>query len=664
MENDKLVENPVNVAERPSSRLYASAESENNGSIDHSRDSIVSRFERVAAANPNKVAVVCGDASQTYEALNSQANQVARHLRGLGVCADSFAAIYLDRSPKMLVAILGILKAGGAYLPIDATYPAARVLEMLDDAKPIAILTTESLVADISEQIGELAVSILVVDELVAEVSLGLANPPLAAGGDDLAYMIYTSGSTGKPKGVMVTHRNVVRLLDQTGQWFHFDSNDVWTMFHSIAFDFSVWEIWGSLLAGGRLVIVPFAVSRSPRDFYNLLSAENVTVLNQTPSAFSMLVQVEQTVALLPLHLRLVIFGGEALQYRRLAPWFERHRDTNPQLINMYGITETTVHVTYRAIKACETESVHESLIGVPIPDMQLHLLDAAGKPVAAGEVGEIYVGGAGVSRGYHNRPQLTRERFIANPFVDSADARLYRTGDLARLRPDGELVYLGRNDSQVKINGFRIELGEVEAAMAAVPGVQQSCVIAHTDGSGEARLAAYFVPSLAAELDAGYFGRFFAEKIPAHMRPSSYTRLKELPLTLNGKLDTAALPPPSVSASLQHLSVPQTLSAIEEEIARVFTETLDLRRIGLDDNFFDSGGTSLLLIRAHLRLQARFARPVPVTLMFEYPTVRLLAKGLSIDRPAASSIDAVQEQARKTKHAFARVRAAKSVAS
>ena len=663
MENDELIENPVNGVERLYSRFHASAGSWNGGSIGHSRDSIVGLFERVAAMNPNKVAVVCGDASQTYETLNSKANHVARHLRELGVCADSFVAIYLDRSPEMLVAILGILKAGGAYLPIDATYPAVRALEMLDDARPIAVLTTELLVANIAEQISKLSVSIAAIDELVAETSLGLANPPLAAGGPNLAYMIYTSGSTGKPKGVMVTHRNVVRLLDQTDQWFHFDSNDVWTMFHSIAFDFSVWEIWGSLLTGGRLVIVPFAVSRSPRDFYALLSAEKVTVLNQTPSAFSMLVQVEQSVAPLPLHLRLVIFGGEALQYRKLAPWFERHGDASPQLVNMYGITETTVHVTYRTIKAGEAESVQESLIGVPIPDMQIHLLDASGKPVAAGEVGEIYVGGGGVSRGYHNRPQLNRERFIADPFVDSANAKLYRTGDLARLRLDGELVYLGRNDSQVKINGFRIELGEVEAAMAAVPGVQQSCVVAHTDGSGEARLAAYFVPSRGAELDARYFGRFFAERIPAHMRPSSYTRLKELPLTVNGKLDTAALPAPSVGPSLQQEGVPQSLSAIEEEVARVFTETLDLRSIGPDDNFFDCGGTSLLLIRAHLRLQARFARPIPVTLMFECPTVRLLAKGLSIDKPALSSIDAVQEQARKTRDAFARVRAAKSVA-
>ncbi len=350
------------------------------------------------------------------------------------------------------MAILGALKAGGAYLPIDSMYPVARVVEMLEDARPVAILTTASLAAGLSAQISGLPLSILNVEDLLAGAPTGLENPPLAAVEDDLAYMIYTSGSTGKPKGVMVTHKNVVRLLAQTEQWFHFDSNDVWTMFHSIAFDFSVWEIWGCLLTGGRLVIVPFAVSRSPGEFYGLLSAERVTVLNQTPSAFSMLMQVEQNAVLLPLRLRLVIFGGEALQYRKLAPWFERHGDTAPQLINMYGITETTVHVTYRAITARDAQSVQESLIGDPIPDMQIHLLGASGEPVAEGEVGEIYVGGGGVARGYHNRPQLNEERFIPDRFAQSPGARLYRTGDLARVRPDGELVYLGRNDSQVKI--------------------------------------------------------------------------------------------------------------------------------------------------------------------------------------------------------------------
>jgi amino acid adenylation domain-containing protein len=665
MENTKLVDNPVNEAERFICS-HASAGPDKDGLTAGSGDSIVRLFERVSAANSDKTAVVCENVSLTYGSLNDRANFIARHLRGLGVRADSFVAIYLDRSAEMLIAMLGILKAGGAYLPIDSTYPVARVLEMLEDAKPIAILTSRSLVVGLSEQIAALSVSIVEMEDLLGGASSGVVDLPEAVGGEDLAYMIYTSGSTGKPKGVMVTHRNVIRLLTQTDEWFHFNSSDVWTMFHSIAFDFSVWEIWGCLLTGGRLVIVPFAVSRSPRDFYDLLSAEKVTVLNQTPSAFSMLVQVEQDVSPLPLSLRFVIFGGEALQYRKLASWFQRHGDTAPQLINMYGITETTVHVTYRVIKASEAELVQESLIGVPIPDLQIHLLDAAGKSVAAGEVGEIYVGGGGVSRGYHNRPQLNLERFVPDPFADFPGARLYRTGDLARVRPDGELVYLGRNDSQVKINGFRIELGEVEAAMAAVPGVQQSCVVAQADGSGTARLAAYFVAAPGAELTANFFGKFFAERMPAHMRPSSYTQLKELPLTVNGKLDAAALPAPLVGAGAgaQEGGMPRSLSDTEAQVARVFTDTLDLRKIGSDDNFFDCGGTSLLLIRAHLRLQAQFERPIPVTLMFECPTVRSLAKRLSGDKPGLSEVNAVRQQAQKTRDAFARVRAAKSVAS
>lgn len=661
MGNDKLTANPVGEAERLFSRSPALGESEKNGPPGTSC-SIVSLFERVAGTNPDNVASVCGNTSQTYGVLNSRANYIAGYLQRLGVRTDSFVAIYLDRSPEMLMAILGTLKAGGAYLPIDSMYPVARVVEMLEDARPVAILTTASLAAGLSAQISGLPLSILNVEDLLAGAPTGLENPPLAAVEDDLAYVIYTSGSTGKPKGVMVTHKNVVRLLAQTEQWFHFDSNDVWTMFHSIAFDFSVWEIWGCLLTGGRLVIVPFAVSRSPGEFYGLLSAERVTVLNQTPSAFSMLMQVEQNAVLLPLRLRLVIFGGEALQYRKLAPWFKRHGDTAPQLVNMYGITETTVHVTYRVITAGDAQSVQESLIGEPIPDMQIHLLGASGDPVAEGEVGEIYVGGGGVARGYHNRPHLNEERFIPDRFAQSPGARLYRTGDLARVRPDGELVYLGRNDSQVKINGFRIELGEVEGAMAEAPGVKQSCVVAHTDGEGTQRLAAYFVAAAGVELTADFLGRFFAGRVPAHMRPSSYTRLMALPLTVNGKLDASALPPPSMGEGA-NTQTQQTLSEIEQQVARVFLDTLDIRNIGLDDNFFDCGGTSLLLIRANLRLQAQFARPIPVTAMFECPTVRSLAMRLATDRASSTGINAVQQQARRARDVFARARAAKSEA-
>jgi amino acid adenylation domain-containing protein len=636
-----------------------------NGFGNRSNETIVSRFERVVAEDPDRIASVCGKLSQTYGTLNVQANHLAEHLRAAGVRINAFVAIYLDRSPEMLTAILGTLKAGGAYLPIDSKYPVVRVSEMLEDARPVAILTTTALAEGLSEQFSRLSLAVVKLDEFFAPGrSDVLENPTLAATEDDLAYLMYTSGSTGKPKGVMVSHTNVVRLLDQTEPWFHFNSNDVWTMFHSIAFDFSVWEVWGCLLTGGRLVIVPFAVSRSPRDFYNVLFAEQVTVLNQTPSAFSMLIQVEQSAAPVSLSLRFVIFGGEALQYRKLAPWFERHEDTAPQLVNMYGITETTVHVTYRPIKAVEAELVQESLIGVPIPDLQIYLLDDEGSPVAEGDVGELYVGGGGVTHGYLNRPQLNEERFIVDRFAQSPGARLYRSGDLARLRPDGEMVYLGRNDSQVKINGFRIELGEVEATMAAAPGVQQSCVVVHADRGGNQRLAAYFVAAPEAELSARVLGEFCAGRLPAHMRPSSYTRLAELPLTVNGKLDQAALPAYSIGSDATDHEAPQSLSESEERVARIFEDVLDLRRIGPDDNFFDCGGTSLLLIKAHLRLQAQFERLIPVTMMFECPTVRSLATRLLSDGPTSSDRNAVQQQAQKARSAFARARAAKGMAS
>jgi amino acid adenylation domain-containing protein len=668
MENDD-VKNSTTEGERLIDLPEAQDDPGKEGFAGLALDTIVSAFERVAAAKSEQIAVVCGEIRWTYGELNAKSNHLARRLRELGVRTDSFVAIYLDRSPEMLAAILGILKAGGAYLPVDFGYPKTRVLEMLEDARPVAIVTAAKLASELSKELSAMSISVVEMDGADAlAVSSGSKNPPRASADDDLAYLMYTSGSTGKPKGVMVTHRNVIRLLEQTEAWFHFGTHDVWTMFHSIAFDFSVWEIWGPLLTGGRLVVVPFAVSRSPREFYELLSRERVTVLNQTPSAFFMLIQVEQDSVPLPLSLRVVIFGGEALQYRKLAPWFQRHGDVTPQLVNMYGITETTVHVTYRPIAGAEAESVQESLIGMPIPDMQLYLLDEAKKRVPDGEVGELYVGGGGVARGYLNRPQLNAERFIPDPFAGAAGARLYRTGDLARIRPDGEIVYLGRNDSQVKINGFRIELGEVEAALAEVPGVQQSCVVAQTDKTGTQRLAAYFVAAPGVELTARTLGEFFIARMPAHMRPSSYTALKELPLTVNGKLDAAALPTPSMGSSsvavAERDSGPQSLSETEEQVSRVFLGVLDLRGIGLDDNFFDCGGTSLLLISAHLRLQAHFEKLFPVTLMFECPTVRSLAKRLSSNGSSASEKSKVEQQAQKARGAFARARATKGVAS
>jgi amino acid adenylation domain-containing protein len=627
-------------------------------------ETLVSRFEEIVRSQPDRVAVICGSEDATYFELNNDADRFAHTLAGMGLGAETIVAIYLDRSVAMLSAMLGVLKAGCAYLPIDPSYPSVRVVQTLEDASPAVVITDQRLAAGLSS----LDVRILLVHDVAAppEDDKSLLLPPVA---DGLAYVMYTSGSTGKPKGVLVTHRNVMRLMTETEPWFHFDANDVWTMFHSFAFDFSVWEIWGPLLTGGRLVIVPFAVSRSTEEFYALLSEQRVTVLNQTPSAFMLLDQIEAAGPVLPLALRTVIFGGEALQYRALRNWFARHGDQTPQLVNMYGITETTVHVTYRVVTEADANGEVDSLIGEPIPDLQIHVLDAEGHPVANGDEGEMYIGGGGVARGYLNRPELTAQRFVPDTFTPDGGL-LYRSGDLARRRADGQLVYLGRNDFQVKINGFRIELGEVEAAVSAYPGVRQVCVVAHADPSGMQRLAAYFVAD-GQTIAAHTMRKLLAERSPAQMVPAFYIQMEEIPLTHNGKVDRKALPVP-VSGSGNSAAAARSMGArsdLQEQVAKVWREVLDAPNVGLDDNFFDIGGSSILLIRVRTELQGQLAHPVPITWMFEFTTIRTLADKLgeaeavsSVSLPGAKNamLNSAQEQARKQREAFARMRSAK----
>ncbi len=454
-------------------------------------------FEEQAERTPTAVAVVLDEEQLTYRELNERANQLAHYLQERGIGAESLVGICLNRSIEMVVGLLGILKAGGAYVPLDPAYPPERLSFMLEDAAVSVLLTEESLLERLPAHTAEVCLD----RDWQKIAQHRCENAENRAGAENLAYVIYTSGSTGRPKGVLVTHYNVVRLFQATDHWFNFDSRDVWTLFHSSAFDFSVWEMWGALLYGGRLVVVPYWVSRSPVAFYHLLLKEQVTVLNQTPSAFRQLMQAEQSVGQSvgeqaeELALRLVIFGGEALELQSLRSWFERHGEERPELVNMYGITETTVHVTYRPLRMEDVERCSGSVIGRPIPDLEVYILDKHGEVVPVGVGGEIHVGGAGLARGYLKREELSRERFIANRLSAEGGGRLYRTGDRGRHLADGEIEYLGRIDDQVKIRGFRIELGEIESVISQHSGVQESTVLIREYEPGDKRLVAYVVP-------------------------------------------------------------------------------------------------------------------------------------------------------------------------
>jgi amino acid adenylation domain-containing protein len=642
-------------------RLVESLSSETQCSV--SSDTIVLAFERQAALTPDKVAIQLGEKRLTYGDLDRDATRLARVLRGYLRTPDALVALYFDRSIEMVGAMLAVLKAGAAYLPIDATNPRDRIDFLLADASPSLILTHEARIRSLPAT----TIPIVSVDgerEMIGDPEAPLPGTRSA----DLAYVIYTSGSTGKPKGVMVTHHNVVRLLNATAPWFGFNAEDVWTLFHSPAFDFSVWEIWACLLTGGRLVVVTHEVTRSPPDFYELLEKERVTVLNQTPAAFYQIIQVEASGPARNLSLRYVIFGGEALNFVALRPWLELHGDASPRLVNMYGITETTVHVTYRPVSASDIRNENRSLIGVPIPDLQLYLLDDQQKPVSAGEIGEIYVGGAGVARGYLNRPQLSAERFLPDPFCGLEGARMYRSGDLARALDNGDIEYLGRGDRQVKIRGFRIELGEIEAALAEHAGVRQSAVMARRDGAVEQRLVAYYVPDPERPTSEAELRTFLRAKLPEHMIPYAYVVLDALPLTVNGKIDREALPAPAIGTPSRPVEARST-TPHEQMVLDVWRKALNVDDIGLDDNFFDLGGTSILLLTAHTGLQGRLRRTIPMTKLFEFATVRSLARYLQqveqVEQAGQRAqgeadtlpLSAARDQAQKQRAAFAQRR-------
>ncbi|MGC9671047.1 non-ribosomal peptide synthase/polyketide synthase [Planosporangium sp. 12N6] len=600
---------------------------------------LVDLFEAQAARTPAATALTFCDTSLTYAELNARANRLAHRLTAAGAGPERFVALALPRGVDLVVAVVAVLKTGAAYLPLDPDYPAERIAHVLADAAPVALVTTRA--AGVSTQAGGVGRLVLDDPETVAALAAapdtdpGDADRTAPLRPDHPAYAIYTSGSTGKPKGVVITHANVVRLFTATRAWFGFDSRDVWTLFHSYAFDFSVWEIWGPLLHGGRLVVVPHEVTRSPDDFLRLLAAERVTVLNQTPSAFYQLMRADadDPATGAALSLRYVVFGGEALDLWRLADWYDRHADTAPVLVNMYGITETTVHVSYVALDRAAAATAAGSVIGEPIGDLRVYLLDADLSPVPPGVAGEMYVAGGGLARGYLARPGLTAQRFVADPF-GAPGTRMYRTGDLARWSPDGALEYLGRADHQVKIRGFRIELGEIEAALAAHPGVGETVVIAREDTPGVKRLVGYVVPAGGTAPATGELRAFLERTLPDYMVPQAFVTVPAIPLNANGKLDRRALPAPErdVAARLDH--VPPRTDA-ERAVARIWGEVLEVDGVGAHDNFFELGGDSILSIRVASRLRSAFGVRVSPRAVFTNPTVAGLAA--SIDGQATA---------------------------
>jgi len=560
------------------------------------KQNLVELFEEQVLSTPSAVAAIYEDRHMTYEELDNRSNQLSRYLRARDMQVGEKIGLYVDRSLEMMIGILGILKAGGAYLPLDPAYPQERLQFVIEDAGISFLLTQSHLLEGLTNPQGAVICLDREWDEITQEDKSALS---LSISPDSLAYVIYTSGSTGKPKGVLVSHQNVVRLFQSTEHWFHFDQHDVWTLFHSYAFDFSVWEIWGALLKGGKLVIVPYWVSRNTEEFYSLLYREGVTVLNQTPSAFQQLIHVEESAKeKLPLALRYVIFGGEALRLQSLIPWMERHGDNEPQLINMYGITETTVHVTYRRIT--KQDLFHQNnVIGVPIPDLQVYVLDQYLQPMPTGVPGEMFVGGAGVAKGYLNRPDLTVERFIVNPFNFESEERLYRTGDLARRLPNGELEYLGRIDNQVKIRGYRIELGEIELELTQMEEVREAVVLKREDNTGEKVLIAYVVPrNMKKGLNSVVLKTILKTKIPEFMVPAHFVFLNEFTLTPNGKVDSQALPGPPVGEGPSSRDFISPSSKIGKQLASIWEKVLGVANISITDNFFDIGGDSIRTIR------------------------------------------------------------------
>ncbi|WP_334113685.1 non-ribosomal peptide synthetase/type I polyketide synthase [Paucihalobacter sp.] len=574
-------------------------------SVDYPKEkTLVDLFNEQVIKNPTQIALVFQNIKFTYIELDELSNQFANYLLDVHRVNDNdLVAVILARSEWIVICLLGILKSGCAYVPIDPNYPQQRKDYILNDSNSKVIIN-ETLLRDFINN----------------KATYSIKKPEkIKPSPENLCYIIYTSGTTGNPKGVMIEHRNVVRLFFSSTPLFDFNEKDVWCMFHSFCFDFSVWEMYGALLFGGKLIIVPEMIAKDPFEFISLIDKEGVTILNQTPSAFINLMENTNNINT-NLNLRNIIFGGEALFPKHLEKWYKQY--PNIKFINMYGITETTVHVTYKEIDEIDINK-NISNIGNSIPTLSIYILNEFKKLQPIGVIGELYISGMGLARGYLNRPELTDQKFINNPFI--AGERMYSSGDLARWLPDGNIEYIGRKDDQVKIRGHRIELGEIESKLNLLPEIKRAVVLASNHLNGETQLVAYLQPK-ETKGDIKYIRQQLEDLLPYFMIPSIFMWVEDFPITSNGKVDKKNLPEPEYlrphSAPL--FKKPQT--KLEKDIASIWSQYLKIPHIGIDDNFFDMGGSSLLAQKVITVMRERFNLDLPVTKIYQYPTIAGIA--------------------------------------
>ncbi|HEY6350678.1 MAG TPA: amino acid adenylation domain-containing protein, partial [Candidatus Angelobacter sp.] len=584
-------------------------------------------FEEQVKRTPEAIAVVMEGASLSYGELNRQANRLAHHLREIGVKADTRVGICLERSTEMIVGVLGVLKAGGAYVPLDPEYPADRLQFMLADSA-LAVLLTQG---PLRRLFPGISADLLVLDLIdgVAWKDQPETNPERDAVGltsGHLAYVIYTSGSTGVPKGVMVEHRGIVRLVCNT-DYVQLGAEDVIAQASNASFDAATFEIWGALLAGARLVKIDKNTLLSPAVLAQDLREKKISVFFLTTAMFN---QVASEAVEAFANLRYLLFGGERVEPRWVAR-VQREAKVD-HFLHVYGPTETVTYASWHEIR--RVEEGRTVPIGKPLANTRMYILDDQGEPVPVGAVGELYIGGAGVARGYWKRAEVTAERFVPDRYVEGGGERLYRTGDLGQWLKDGTIEFVGRNDDQVKIRGFRVELGEVEAEMRRRRGVGEAVVVLREEERGEKRLVVYYTQADAEDQDAAdkvnarILRAHLLERLPEYMVPAAYVRLEEIPLTRNGKLDRKALPPPSADAyAVRTYEAPEGEN--EKVVAAIWANVLKIERVGRQDNFFELGGHSLLAVRVVSRIRQTLSVNISQRDLFVHPQLADLVRNL-----------------------------------